>query len=48
MDCAKSPNYAPVYRYLAIVNSTECECRSCINAFPIPIRNTTVAVWRAC
>jgi len=46
MDCAKSPNYAPVYRYLAIVNSTEC--RSCINAFPIPIRNTTVAVWRAC
>ena len=46
MDCTKSPNYSPVYRYLAIANTTEC--RSCINAFPITVRNTTVAVWRAC
>jgi len=46
MDCMKSPNYAPVYRYLAIANTTEC--RSCINAFPIPVKNATVAVWRAC
>jgi len=40
-----NPTLAPVYRYLAIINSTEC--RSCVNYFPIPVKNITVGVWQA-
>ena len=46
VNCTNALNYSPVYRYLAIANTTEC--RSCINAFPIPVKNATATVWRAC
>ena len=42
LDCVPQA-YAPVYRYFAVANTTEC--RSCINAYPIPIKNTTAVVW---
>ncbi|MFP3252399.1 MAG: hypothetical protein RXO32_11820 [Thermoproteus sp.] len=46
VDCTKTAAYSPVYRYFAIINSTEC--KSCINAYPIPVKNTIAAVWRTC